>query len=1327
MTQRSWGGGNQTGYLRMYQEVLGQSCGENYSYVRVRTYIRPNSTATFFNNAHRWYWWSWNNSGGAGYGINWTRSAGGHFSAGPRFHRRHTHDAEGNRTLSNATEARHPSLAGFQSLTATRLPTSGYWDVGLPRIARVPNAPAAPTVTRVSIGDTLRASVNMPANNGAAVSHMAFQRRHLHPGGSWSAWAGEVHIATGGTNPTTWDSAFTTLGEQAQFRSRALNCRGWGPWSGASTAFTTSNTPAQVAAPTHSMNRETNVATVNWTNPADRGAAITGYRWERQERGGTAVGTPSFTGTVGGAARTFSTPGAVGNGREVRWRIQAINARGNGAWSAWTGWLAAGDVPVRPNPNAAIAINQTTNVATATFTNPANNGAALTQRRWRFEVAGTVGPWSAWTAIATTTATASVGNGQTVRVMQQVRNARGDSAEGAWTGTVTGGVAPSQVATPTLTAGNVGQMSASWTAPATGGAPITGYPWELRRVGQSALTASGTATATSVTMSVPEGGVEYEFRVRAQSARGQGAWSAWSRATSAVSLPGAPSRVSATASINAQGALIVALAWTNNPEPLSPYQALTIQRRDNVNAQWVAVATLGPAVTSHSTAAQTPLDRLFEYRVVATNSGGQAASGVVGPFASEPLSPTAGSLSVRGDLTIAVRWQSSSTYRAQQTFQIRNGQTAPVGTGGVVVGTISAPAALVSEANGVSTYEFVVGRDGGSAMPNPAVLNSYSIRARATHAPQPWSAATAETPQAQLQTPPGPPQILSPVGFVRPFGAAPGWLILQWVHATLDQSAQTAAEARFSLNGGTTWQALSLAGMVNVSGNTWQVNLPQSLVPWALGGQLAIQMRTRGNDPRWGAWSGAAFSTPTLEASAVIVGPTPTISIARVNLEWAFLPSAPGDVLTQTVVEVYQGNSTAPQKLIWEGTFGAGVTATKLPQILSNGQQVTVSLRVRGSNGFWSSWVRRTFTADFVPPQQIRFRTTFDEEQGTVTLTGLPEGPGAAPDRMTILRATAHGPEEPLQWVALAVNIPISQTFVDRYPPLNAMVVYNMTAVAPVPGTDEYTTAASTDRGALILSGKSPICANSRELARWQQRFGGGPDFPVFPIYYTQSMWLDAGLGFQQRVRGFYNLTISQNIGVVGGSTNYFSGQSWPRHYGGFERTHQVSFSFRVELLNRYPRGGQRNESATPVSEQPGTALSHLIDWQRFFLVARVVVYRDHLGNYFMAHLQPGSVSEVGLGILEISASVTRVMHLRAPAAGLSPGLPGVQAQAAALGASMMQAPTGLSGATAVASADYGDLGQYPDGWIYEAEDVIAEGLPSLYPGDAGYEWNDQR
>ena len=56
----------------------------------------------------------------------------------------------------------------------------------------------------------------------------------------------------------------------------------------------------------------------------------------------------------------------------------------------------------------------------------------------------------------------------------------------------------------------------------------------------------------------------------------------------------------------------------------------------------------------------------------------------------------------------------------------------------------------------------------------------------------------------------------------------------------------------------------------------------------------------------------------------------------------------------------------------------------------------------------------------------------------------------------------------------------------------------------------------------------------------------------------------------------------------------------------------------------------------------------------------------------------------------------------------------------------MMQAPTGLSGATAVASADYGDLGQYPDGWTYDAEDVIAEGLPSLYPGDAGYEWDDE-
>jgi len=67
----------------------------------------------------------------------------------------------------------------------------------------------------------------------------------------------------------------------------------------------------------------------------------------------------------------------------------------------------------------------------------------------------------------------------------------------------------------------VNQDNLSWTAPATGGSPITLYRWES--------TDQKTGTTTSTSVAVPqEGGTAQQYRVRAENANGVGEWSEYS-------------------------------------------------------------------------------------------------------------------------------------------------------------------------------------------------------------------------------------------------------------------------------------------------------------------------------------------------------------------------------------------------------------------------------------------------------------------------------------------------------------------------------------------------------------------------------------------------------------------------------------------------------------------------------------------------------------------------------------------------------------------------------------------------------------------------------
>ena len=102
---------------------------------------------------------------------------------------------------------------------------------------------------------------------------------------------------------------------------------------------------------------------------------------------------------------------------------------------------------------------------------------------------------------------------------------------------------PGKPAAPTLTVGGDKQIDVEVTAPADGGAPITGYDTEFREFGITGWgTPGGAVPERTRSLRGLKPGQKYEVRVRAVNRRGAGPWSDFASATTtdSATLPGKP-------------------------------------------------------------------------------------------------------------------------------------------------------------------------------------------------------------------------------------------------------------------------------------------------------------------------------------------------------------------------------------------------------------------------------------------------------------------------------------------------------------------------------------------------------------------------------------------------------------------------------------------------------------------------------------------------------------------------------------------------------------------------------------------------------------------
>ena len=329
----------------------------------------------------------------------------------------------------------------------------------------------------------------------------------------------------------------------------------------------------------------------------------------------------------------------------------------------------------------------------------------------------------------TSTVIGSLSNGTAYTFDVTAVNAVGSGPASARSAAVvpTAPVAPPVVTAPgapvigTATAGNA-TATITWTAPATGGSPITGYT--VQRTNGATVVLTNVPVSTSFTATGLVNGTAYSFRVRAVNAVGPGAFSAASNTVTPVApivlvAPGVPTIGTATA-----GNASAVVRWT--PPASNGGSAITrydVQVLNNANAQVGAIRTAPGAATNNLTVTGLVNGVAVHFRVRAVNAIGSSAqsgnSNTVTPITTPgaPASVTAARGAVGNPITATITWTAPTVtggatiaqYRVTRQRLNANGTNNGAATTVLVAGTarqtvFTAPAGVPANTN----YRFTV-------------------------------------------------------------------------------------------------------------------------------------------------------------------------------------------------------------------------------------------------------------------------------------------------------------------------------------------------------------------------------------------------------------------------------------------------------------------------------------------------------------------------------------------------------------------------------------------------------------------------------------------
>jgi titin len=420
--------------------------------------------------------------------------------------------------LSNGVDHRFSVAAINANGTGPASGTGG--SLGATRVG-APTAPPSATASPSSAGGTASLNWAAPASNGSAIT--GYRIVALLPAPNWLGPVREIGVASSLTFSMLPPGTYS-------FAVSARNARGYGPSTITGPVEVTSGAPSAAPQAVRASSRDGAVA-LSWAPPpSDPSVVVTRYRLVLTIDG--VAGAPIELGNQ------LTTSRLAPNGSVVTFTVAAGSGAGFGPASPASDPVTVGT----PSAPGVARATPGSGQATVSWTPPTNDrGSPVTGYEVTPIRAGIAQPAVPFASTATTQTIVGLDDGVAYSFAIAAVNARGVGER-----TTPGLLAQITVGAPVAPMGlhlvpGPRSLTATWTAPADNGSPISGYRLLLAPEGGSPLLSTPvTTSATSFTYADLTPGDRFEVFVLARNARGEGPAARSAMVTVPAGLPSAP-------------------------------------------------------------------------------------------------------------------------------------------------------------------------------------------------------------------------------------------------------------------------------------------------------------------------------------------------------------------------------------------------------------------------------------------------------------------------------------------------------------------------------------------------------------------------------------------------------------------------------------------------------------------------------------------------------------------------------------------------------------------------------------------------------------------